>query len=72
MNRIVKVHLEGKSARSFEDGPVPESGKELIIEAALLAAKNSVVAAESPGAGSCRIGDILESKEYLEAFVKDI
>jgi len=27
---------------------------------------------ESLGAGSCHIGVILESKEYLEAFAKDI
>jgi hypothetical protein len=43
-----------------------------MIEAALIAARNSVVAAVSLGAGSCHIGDILESKEYLEAFAKDI
>lgn len=72
MNRIVKTLFEGKFVGNFADRPVPESGKALMIEAALIAARNSVVAAVSLGAGSCHIGDIPESKEYLEAFAKDI
>lgn len=36
----------------------------LAIEDAMIAAQNTVVAAESLGLGSCYIGDILENREY--------
>lgn len=38
----------------------------LACEDALIAAQNTVIAAESMGVGSCYIGDILENKEKVE------
>lgn len=50
--------------------PPEESDLLLAIEDAMIAAQNSVIAAESMGIGSCYIGDILENYETIKELLQ--
>lgn len=61
--RDVKSFCEDKE---FVFEAPQESDLLLAIEDTMIAAQNSVIAAESLGIGSCYIGDIMENGEYIK------
>lgn len=63
----VKQFCEGKDFR-FE--APQESELLLAIEDTMLAAQNSVIAAEAMDIGSCYIGDIIENGEYIKELLE--
>jgi len=59
----VKAFCEGKS---YQFEAPQESDLFLAMEDTMIAAQNSVIAAESMDIGSCYIGDIIENGEYIK------
>ncbi len=58
-------HFSGEDAR-----PPAESDLMLAVADAVIAAQNSVVAADSLGLGSCYIGDVVENEEEMRTLLK--